>query len=289
VHNALKSFAEKKKLQFTYSIAESVPGILAGDPVRLKQLLLNLANNALKFTEKGSVEINIRAEKKENEMIDLHVNVKDTGIGIPGNKLHTIFDTFSQADSSTTRKYGGTGLGLAISKKLVELQGGTIGVKSVAGKGSEFYFTIPYKKGTLPGNEKNASGALDLSRLADKKILVVDDDEMNKTLVRMILDGWGVKTSLAGSGIEAIEQIEKENFDAVLMDIQMPGLSGIETIKLIRSTMKGEKATVPVIAVTGNALKGEEEKCIRAGMNDYISKPFKEEDLYSKLLKHFSN
>lgn len=290
---SLKNSADRKNISFTFSVSEEVPDVLLGDPIRLKQILLNLASNAIKFTANGSVEIIIEASTTSDNgngtTAHLSVKVKDTGVGIPQTKIKNIFEAFSQADNSITRKFGGTGLGLAISKKLVELQNGVIGAESVLGEGSVFYFVIPYKVGVSADIEKEESiESFDDSILQNKTVLVVEDDELNKMLARMILEGWGMKVSLASDGQEAIACMEKENFDVVLMDLQMPGLSGIDVVKHMRNEMKGANANVPVIALTGNALKGEEEKCISCGMNDYITKPFKEKTLYQKLKKAFN-
>ncbi|MCW3071089.1 MAG: hypothetical protein JWO44_979 [Bacteroidetes bacterium] len=282
VHVAFKGTAEKKGVALHYSIDEAVTKKVLGDPVRLKQILLNLAGNAVKFTEKGSIEIRCKLWETEEQMQTLLFEVQDTGIGIPGDAHSTIFEQFTQADSSVTRKYGGTGLGLAISRKLVELHNGKIAVKSEPGKGSVFYFTISYY---LPpeGNEEQQGQLVEVKNtqlLNGKRILIADDDEMNKFLAQHILSNYNVDVDTAGDGKEALEKILNEYFDVVLMDLHMPEMGGIEVVTAVRR--KG--INVPVIAITGNILGSERDKCFSAGMNEYISKPYDEQELLQKII-----
>jgi len=282
VHIAFKSIAEKKGVSLQYSIDESVTKKVLGDPVRLKQILLNLTGNAVKFTEKGSIEIRCKLWGTEEQSQTLLFEVQDTGIGIPGEAQSSIFEQFTQADSSVTRRYGGTGLGLAISKKLVELHNGEIAVKSSPGKGSVFYFTISY---TLPpeGNDEQKAQLVEIKNthlLGGKRILIADDDEMNKFLAQHILSGYNVDVDTAANGKEALEKIVNEYFDVVLMDLHMPEMGGIDVVTAVRK--KG--IHVPVIAITGNILGSERDKCFSVGMNEYISKPYDEQELLQKII-----
>ena len=284
---SLKESAGQKNIRFEYNIDKCTPEILLGDPVRLKQILLNLAGNAIKFTEKGKVEIHCEPFHEHENQVTLKISVKDTGIGIGKDKLVSIFKEFNQADTSTTRKYGGSGLGLTISRKLVELQNGTISVESIEGKGSVFTFVIPYAKGSETDIEEEEQVYLpDFPLLKGKRILVVDDEELNRYLAEFILEQWKVEVEVAASGKQAIEKVINNDFDVILMDIQMPEMSGVEVVKYIRNELEDKKKrSIPVIAVTANAINGEEEKYLNAGMNEYISKPFKEKTLFTKLLK----
>jgi len=288
IENVIKTFsfaAKEKGLSLEYTIDDQIPAILIGDTVRLGQVLVNLINNALKFTEKGS--INVSAELHgQNKMAQVYISVKDSGIGIPKEKLDKIFESFSQADTSITRKYGGTGLGLAICKQLVELQNGTMAVESAFGVGSNFHFTISYKIGTdddLPESEVQVLDSR-LHSLMDYSILLVEDNEINRMYASKLLEKWDCNLELAENGKVAIEQIEKSQFDLVLMDLQMPIMDGYEATKLIRS-WENDKSKIPIVALTANAIKGDNEKCLEVGMNDYLSKPFTPDQLYTKIAK----
>ncbi|MCW3086294.1 MAG: multi-sensor hybrid histidine kinase [Bacteroidetes bacterium] len=284
VYESFKNAAEKKGLELSYNIDEQVSKTIVGDSVRLKQILLNLVANAVKFTEKGMIRITCKVAHAESGSQTLLFEVSDTGIGIGAENQLTIFEQFTQADSSVTRKYGGTGLGLTISKKLVELQQGSIAVKSETGKGSVFYFTIPYN---LPVDEHMLAqqNAIDPTtgkeKLAGKKVLIVDDDEMNKLLACHILESYEMKIDVADNGALALEKLIKKQYDIILMDLHMPEMGGLEAIAKIRK--KGIQT--PVIAVTGNVLKGERDKCLAAGMNEYISKPYHEAELMQKIIQ----
>jgi CheY-like chemotaxis protein len=284
VYLLLKEKAEKKGLQFNYRVTGKIPEVVVGDPVRLKQILINLIDNAIKFTNEGFVTILVEAENQTEKYLDLRFAVKDTGIGINKNKLQDVFDEFSQADAGTTRKYGGSGLGLSICKKLVELQGGEIEVNSVEGKGSEFSFFIPYKTGKEKDLENEcAIENLDVNELKGKRILVVDDEEFNRKLAKLIIEQNGMKAEEASGGKEALVLLDKNFFDAVLMDIQMPELNGLDAVKELRQNPK--KAHIPVIALTANAKKEDKELYLSAGMSNYLSKPFTENELLTKIMK----
>ncbi|RYD82396.1 MAG: response regulator [Sphingobacteriales bacterium] len=273
--------ARQKGIEFTCGIDEKIDAVVEGDPMRLTQVLMNLIGNAIKFTEKGGVYVNCELLKSEADFIEVMFRITDTGIGIDADKTATIFERFTQADNNITRKYGGTGLGLAITKQLIELQGGHIDVKSTKGHGTVFCFTISYKKTT---EEINFS-----SQIIDngssffetvKRLLVVEDNLMNQKLATLILEANGLEVSVAANGTDAIAVLKQESFDVILMDIQMPVMDGYEATRILRNDLG---ISTPVIAMTAHALAGEKEKCISAGMNDYISKPYKEAELLAKI------
>ena len=256
--------------------------VLQGDPLRLGQVLTNLVSNAIKFTEAGNVKLKCELLHEDKYHLRIMFSVSDTGIGISPDKLQSIFESFSQADSSTTRKYGGTGLGLAICKKLIELQGGTINVESQESIGSSFYFDIPFLKeggAHLPENSENLGFKYDLRGI---RVLLVEDHSINQVYATNIMQEKGMVVDLAENGVEALNLLQKKEYDIVLMDIQMPVMGGIETTRLIRNRLR---LKVPIIALTANAIKGEAEKYLSVGMNEYISKPFKDTELFNKVAR----
>jgi signal transduction histidine kinase/CheY-like chemotaxis protein len=282
VQVAFKNTADKKGIELNYVVDDVVAGKVIGDPVRLKQILLNLTGNAIKFTEKGKVDIKCFLWSSDEQSQTLLIEVEDTGIGIPEDAQKMIFEQFTQADSSVTRKYGGTGLGLAISKKLVELHNGEIAVRSEQGIGAVFYFKIRYDLPAFDNNEQvlPSKEVKNTHLLEGKRILIADDDEMNKFLAQHILETYKVDVDTAANGKEALEKILNEYFDVVLMDLHMPEMSGIDVVLAIRN----KDIDVPVIAITGNVLKSERDKCISAGMSEYISKPYEENELLLKII-----
>lgn len=278
--------ASEKKIELRYQLDEQANQIFIGDPVRLNQILLNLISNAIKFTHSGSISVMCHVKKKETKKYLLTFEVQDTGIGIPKDKLKTIFESFSQADASVTRKYGGTGLGLTIVKQLVELQHGSIHVKSEEGVGSTFTFTIPYELGSrdnIKGHLSKGSPLLKKS-LKDFSVLLVEDNDINRLYASSILKIWDCKIDIAENGYVAVEKIKNEDYDIVLMDIQMPVMDGFEATKAIRAGGP-PKNHVPIIALTANATRKDIEQCLASGMNDCIPKPFTPEDLYNKLIR----
>ncbi|MEO7991705.1 MAG: ATP-binding protein [Chryseolinea sp.] len=277
--------AKEKRISLNYEIDERLNKILLGDPVRLNQILINLISNAVKFTHAGSIQVRCSAEREQKGVCWVRIEVVDTGVGIPFEKLATIFESFSQADASVTRKYGGTGLGLTIVKQLVELQNGRITVSSVENEGSTFIVFIPYGIGKTRniqslGNE-TALKEVNASQLS---VLLVEDNDINRLYAKSILKKWQCQTDTAENGLVAIEKVKNNLYDVVLMDIQMPILDGYETTKAIR-LMDSEISQVPIVALTANATKVDVEKCLAAGMNDYLPKPFTPNDLYRKLFE----
>jgi PAS domain S-box-containing protein len=272
--------AEEKGLVLTNSYFDNrLSPVLVGDPYRLNQVLLNLMSNAIKFTEKGSVDITCAVIKETVTTQTIEAKVIDTGIGMDNEFVEKLFDKFSQEYESVSRKYGGTGLGMSICKELIELMGGEIEVSSAKGKGTTVLFRIELKKGTLADVPGNITEEITAGFLKGKTILVTDDNDMNRLVASTILENYGAAISEAANGEEAIKTLDKTKADLILMDIQMPVLNGYEATKFIRK--RGNK--IPIIALTANAIKGENEKCLAAGMNDYISKPFKEEEFLEKI------
>ncbi|GAC1441926.1 MAG: PAS domain S-box protein [Sediminibacterium sp.] len=280
VKSLLTHRMEKKGLTLQVQIDSRIPATLVGDPGRLSQVLVNLIGNAVKFTERGSVKVQISLQQKARKSVIIQCVIADTGIGIPADKIDTIFESFAQADSGITRRYGGAGLGLAISKSLVQLQGGDISVKSKPGEGSVFSFFLPY--GLKQKSDGSQPGLEDQSVLG-KHFLVVEDNEVNQKLIGYVLRKEGALVDIAGNGKEAIRYFEnKRKYDLVITDIQMPEMDGYETATYIRQVMKSD---MPIIAMTATALKGDKERCMEVGMNDFMLKPFDFEDLFNRILR----
>jgi PAS domain S-box-containing protein len=283
--------AKEKGIDLQLEVAGEADQILIGDPVRLNQILINLISNAVKFTHNGSIKIRCSVEKAFQKKKHIRFDVIDTGIGIPHDKLSTIFESFSQADASVTRKYGGTGLGLTIVKQLVELQNGTIRVESVEDKGSMFSVVIPYLVGSTSDIIHDTMSASQRGFYKNKfknlNVLLVEDNDINRLYANSILKNWECNIEMAENGYVALEKIKNRYFDIILMDIQMPVMDGFEATKAIR---QGElpKSTVPIIALTANATRADIERCLAAGMNDCIPKPFTPEDLFRILIKYYN-
>ena len=287
--------SDEKKLDFAVFIDEDVPDYIIGDQVRLNQILINLTSNAIKFTDTGHVHVHCRVKENTAETTVLAFDVEDTGIGIETDKLNTIFDSFSQADVATTRKFGGTGLGLSISKRLAELAGGTLSVTSTIGKGSVFTATIPYPvaKGISAGQE-NASGAAALSTLsADTplRILLVEDNMFNQMVATDSISDMfpHAEIVVADNGQIAVDQINATHFDVVLMDVQMPVMDGYTAARTIRGLSDPAKNSIPIIAMTASVIKSEVDKCYESGMNDFIAKPFDKDILKQKIIEYASS
>jgi len=284
LYDILTLKTNEKNISLQFLIDDNVPDWLIGDPVRLSQVILNLTSNAIKFTEEGEVIVTINAVTEKNDQITLHCRVKDTGVGIPQNKLHNIFSSFTQASSSTTREYGGTGLGLTISKQLIELQGGNMFVESEEGKGSTFGFSVKYQVDTENEDnivQKSVQTEDVISPLLENlKVLLVEDHEINQMLAITVLEGWDFKVDLAENGEEAVAKVQEGEYDIVLMDIHMPIMDGYEATKQIRASKKSD---IPIVAMTASALIGDNQKCFDVGMDDYISKPFDPELLLEKI------
>ena len=272
----------KKGLQFSMDLDPAIPGSLIGDPHRLNQVLINLVGNAVKFTEKGYIRLTVAVEKQDNRSVSLRFTVTDTGIGIAADQLPHVFESFSQAATDITRKYGGTGLGLAICHQLLFLQGGTIEVKSEPGKGTDFSFHLTYCRDytTTATTPKNKNTQDSQAALEGKHFLVVEDNPINQQLIEYVIKKAGGQVSVADNGREAIARLEEQRFDLIVMDLMMPVMDGYETTKYLRETLH---LRTPILAMTANALKGEQVRCLEAGMNGYMSKPFDFREFYDKV------
>ena len=288
--------AREKGLELTYDVDDQVPDQLIGDPTRLRQIFLNLLSNAIKFTEDGSIAIVVSCNRGEGDAIELEVAVSDTGIGIPQDKLDTIFEAFTQADRSTTRQYGGTGLGLGISSELVEMMQGRIWVESEIGRGSTFHFTATMQVGeTSPAAEGAPRGSshatpAQVSASPDKpgsplRILVVEDNRFNQMVAVGMLEKDRHEVSIAENGRVALEQLETGRFDVVLMDLEMPEMDGIQATQAIRERERNSTDHLPIIGLTAHAMQEDEERCLAAGMDAYIAKPIKRELLFPTLAR----
>ncbi len=281
--------AAEKGLQMVWKIDESVPSIVVGDPTRLRQVLINLLGNAVKFTEKGSVTLSVDAIPGKDGCIHLHFAVKDTGIGIPEDRIDRLFQSFSQVDMSTTRKYGGTGLGLAISRRLVELMGGRIWIESIEGEGSTFHFSVPMAVSKSLPEPSSAAASKSGSLLTacpdahpDMRILLAEDNDVNRKVMLQMLRKLGYRADMAANGIEVLKALERKQYDLVFMDIQMPEMDGLEATKQIRKLRSGSEQP-SIIALTAHAMEGDRKRCLEAGMDGYISKPVKMVELKAAL------
>lgn len=292
VLDTIKVNADEKGLELKLDIDPNMPYGIAGDPYRLNQILLNLAGNAIKFTEKGSVTISAKLIERNKDAARIQFAVIDTGIGIAQDKLDYIFDMFTQETSSTTRKFGGTGLGLAICKKLVELQGGDIEVNSTVGSGSVFRFFLPYVVVEETAIQTDATGndQKPKRQLHDLRILLAEDNEFNQMVAVDTLESTipGVQVDIARNGREAVDKVNAQRYDLVLMDIQMPEMDGHEATRTIRASTDANVNSVPIIAMTASVIKAEVDKCFESGMNEFVGKPFNVEELLDKIAKTIS-
>jgi signal transduction histidine kinase/CheY-like chemotaxis protein/HPt (histidine-containing phosphotransfer) domain-containing protein len=276
-YDVMKHRAEEKGLGFTFSFCDpALEKILLGDPYRLNQILLNLISNAIKFTHKGQVNITCRVLENNPASQKIEITVSDTGIGMDEEFMKNLFQKFIQEDSSYTRKFGGTGLGMSICKYMIDLMDGEIHVNSKKGKGTAVSCIINFKKGTEADLPHEDFIKVNTNILAGKKILVTDDNEMNRLVATTILKNYGAFITEAQNGMEAIEKLKQTEFDIILMDIQMPVMDGMEATQIIRKTFN---QTIPIIALTAFAIKGDNVKFLEAGLNDYLSKPFEEHHL----------
>ncbi len=274
----------KNRVVVSLEIEPDVPEFVIGDALRLKQVIINLVNNALKFTEQGSVKLKVKKHREGDETLKLLFEIIDTGIGISEEARKKLFRSFSQADASTTRKYGGTGLGLAISKSLCHLMDGEIGVESEEGKGSNFWFTALFQKNDGAKPMENKKEEKDNIPARPLKILLAEDNEINQKVATVNLKKYGHEVDLAKNGVEAFDLFTRELYDLILMDVQMPEMDGIDaTLKIRAYELDNDKKPIRIIAMTANTMESDKEKCLEAGMDDFIGKPFKMNDLLEKL------
>ncbi len=284
--------ASKKGLSSELIIEQDVPHYIKGDPLRLKQILLNLLSNALKFTEKGTIQVIVKREEDETkEQEKVVFSVKDTGVGIDEEKQKILFRKFSQADSTITRKFGGTGLGLAISKRLVEMMSGEIDLKSETGKGSEFFFRVPVKRANDEEIQtcellKSEAGQTEGISETSLNVLVAEDNQINQAIIKEVLSGFGWNYQLVSNGKEAVEAVKNNNYDVILMDVMMPVMDGLEATERIKALP--EKSKIPVVALTASVTEADLQKVFQAGMDAYIPKPIKIIDLKNTILNLIS-
>jgi len=286
----LAGTAQQKGLELQHTIADGVPKTVQGDPMRLRQVLLNLIGNAVKFTDQGSIQVKLAVDRFGADELLLQFSVKDTGVGIPVEKQRFIFEPFRQADGSTTRKHGGTGLGLAICARLVEMMGGRIWVESEPGVGSSFFFTGLFRL-SEPGVEVkpkvsstwNGNGLSNSNGHSGLHVLVAEDNSVNQRVVTRFLEKKGNRVTIANNGREAVEALDKHSFDLVLMDVQMPEMDGLEATTILRAREQANGGHLPVLALTAYAMKGDQDRCMRAGMDGYVSKPVRPEELFAAI------
>ncbi|MFO7935841.1 MAG: ATP-binding protein [Bacteroidales bacterium] len=282
IYFTFKQRANEKEINFRYHFDEDLKKIFRGDAMRIKQIVINLVSNAIKFTEYGYVELKVRRLEESGDEVWVRVSIFDTGIGISENKLQEVFREYKQASVGIARLHGGTGLGLTISKRLTDMINGEMTVKSTEGKGSLFTVNIPLKKSVLKYLSKDTL-QVSSEELAGKSVLMVDDDVMNRTLGVIILEGFGMMVHMAADGKEAMEILSKKRFDVVLLDIHMPVVSGIDVTRFIRNSKMNRD--VKIVAVTAEVIREELESYLEEGIDDYLIKPYREINLYNKLCK----
>jgi PAS domain S-box-containing protein len=290
-HITLAARAATKDMEFSHFVSREVPALVIGDPTRLRQVLLNLLSNALKFTEQGAVRLRVTPEQRTERGVLLHFTVSDTGIGIPPEKQQAIFEPFTQADGSTTRKYGGTGLGLAITRRIVEAHGGRLWVESELGQGSVFHFTAELAIAD-PAAPAPHHGASALSTLTDAPrlstpvhLLVAEDTRLNQQVITHMIEKRGWTLEIVENGLDAVERSAAGGFDVILMDVQMPEMDGLSATALIRQREQLTGDHVPIVALTAYAMHGDEDRCLAAGMDAYLPKPLRAAELYRLVAK----
>ncbi|MCA9020244.1 MAG: response regulator, partial [Planctomycetaceae bacterium] len=300
-----------KDLKISWQVQSEIPQYLIGDPTHLRQILMNLVGNAIKFTLKGEVVLNVERQEVEDDwLVHLLFAVHDTGIGIPPEQLDRIFSRFVQADSSTTRKFGGSGLGLTITTRIIEAMQGRIWAQSEPGEGSTFQFTLAFPEGNAPDELDSDSQTLQLTTadqqaflsssqqvteqqgspmnsLPPLRVLVAEDSRSNQLLVKTLLEKWGHTVTIAENGKIAVELWNSEPFDLILMDVTMPEMDGLEATRVIREqeTLSGQH--IPIIAMTARAMEGDQEKCLQSGMDGYVSKPIHKQELDAEMARFF--
>ncbi|QHS56764.1 response regulator [Mucilaginibacter sp. 14171R-50] len=285
VAGLLKFNADEKDLEFITDVDSDIPETLLVDSLRLNQILMNLLSNAIKFTDRGYVKLNVSVLQKSNNKVKLKFSVEDTGIGIPPARLSKIFESFEQAEDDTSNKYGGTGLGLAIVKRLIELKGGELTVSSKPGTGSIFSFVNWFAIANHPQVPKMVKTSTKLAPFVNTSVLVAEDNLINQFMVTKLLKDWNVKVEIVDSGDKALEKLKETRYDLVLMDTHMPGLSGYQTARAIRTEFEEPMRSIPIISLSASAFEHEQLEAIAAGMNDVLSKPFEAHELHAKIAK----
>ena len=280
--------ASEKGLHLICDVDSKMPKSIVGDPYRLNQIILNLMSNGLKFTEQGGVTLKVEILRENETTLDLLISVIDTGIGIPRDKLESVFESYTQAYTDTTRKFGGTGLGLAITRQLVLLQNGEIMLDSEVGKGTTFSVRIPFMKcnqNTISISESIVEDEVkDLSMF---EILLVEDNPINQMVAQQVLENWFAKVEFADDGLQAVEKLKQKDYSLVLMDLQMPVMNGYQATDFIRNKVNRVKnPDIPIIALTADAFPETKRKVLESGMNDFVTKPLEQNDLYNKIKLH---
>lgn len=287
LHKMFEPKALEKGLSLSVELDNNIPDKVIGDSSRLCQVMMNLISNAIKFTDHGHVQVGAKLRSENHQNVTIEFAVTDTGIGISKEQQERIFRRFTQASEETAGKFGGTGLGLTIVKHMVELQHGTIEVESEVGKGSVFSFILRFRKTNCRKSELLISKPVDDEPrdLSDCKVLVVEDNEVNRKLMELILKSWNIKADYARNGLEAISLVQENQYDLILMDIQMPEMGGYQATRIIRGKLH---LNTPIIALTAHAMAEQAQRCKEAGMNDFVTKPFKKADMYNKIVKFTS-
>lgn len=282
--------AEEKGIALKFRVDEKIPQFVVGDPFRLNQILLNLLSNAVKFTKEGTVSLLVSMVADKGENVTLKFDIIDTGIGIPKDKLASVFESYTQAYTDITRRFGGTGLGLAITRQLVTMQGGQINLDSEIGKGTTFSVQLDFVKGVID-NESSAEELI--AELLEKRdfdgmrVLLVEDNQMNQFVANQVLELWNIKVDFADDGLQAVNLLKENDYALVLMDLQMPVMSGYEATAYIRDrTNRLRNPEIPIIALTADAFPETKKKVMESGMNDFVTKPLEQNDLYSKIKQH---
>ena len=288
VKNSLKFRAEEKGIRLTTYLDSELPNLVAGDPVRLSQILTNLISNAIKFTEQGSVTVEVAVDRIEPATVSVDFSVTDTGIGIPADMLNQIFESFTQASSDTTRKFGGTGLGLTITKRLLELQNSEIQVESTVDAGSRFYFRLCFGRSENQATTARLVNLVEPESLRGIRVLLVEDNAANQLIATKFLNKWGISPDYATNGQIAVEKVQSTVYDLVLMDLQMPEMDGYQATVAIRTLAGSNYQQLPIIALTASAMAEVRDKVEAVGMNGYLTKPFNPQDLYAKIVKYAS-
>jgi len=278
--------AKDKKLNFEVNTDTSLPDEIVGDPIRLHQILSNLLSNAMKFTMSGSITVGIKEIGRKDNHTRIGFSISDTGIGIPEEMHEKVFESYSQAATDTTRKYGGTGLGLAICKRLIELMGSRITLISKPGEGSTFSFELEYELAEVTSLKPRTDQPEEYLGLKGKKILVAEDNKINFFVANKFLQGWGVEVTHAENGLIALELLARDNYDLVLMDLHMPVMDGIEASGIIRNSENVTIREIPIVALTAAIMSESQDRIKDIFINDYVLKPFKPKDLYDKVFKH---
>jgi CheY-like chemotaxis protein len=281
----LAARAQQKNLRLTVAIGESVPDLICGDSLRLRQILLNLVGNAIKFTDRGSIAVNVECLVQASGEIGCHFSVQDTGIGIPPEKHSLVFREFEQGDDTATTRFGGTGLGLAISGKLTHLLGGKIWLESEVGHGSTFHFTARFMSAIPQPNIVGLSYSEKLEAKRALRILLAEDNPVNQHLALRLLENEGHSVIAVGNGSDAVRAASEQFFDVILMDVHMPEMDGIEATRKIRGVEMSTRMHIPIIAMTANAMTQDREACLAAGMDGYVPKPINLKELLTTLAR----